>query len=182
MGFIAWRRAAAAGRRTRMAGWALGLAGGAIVLQLSLAEAVGGWLLPNLERRTTQAITAACEGRFSAAVPDPESPSLAPAAAAPSPQAIDRFAADLAAAMGSLKSVSVINPEVNGSPLTPRVTMALVAQFEKGSCTVSARVQWVPPPASDPQPWLPTARVLEVEFALPGGRTLRVGPEETPTP
>lgn len=165
-----------------MAGWALGLAGAAIVLQLTLAEAVGGWLLPNLERRTSQAITAACEGRFQAAVPDPESPTLGPPAAAPSPEAIDRFAAELAAAMGPLKSVGVINPEVNGSPLSPLVTMALVAQFEKGSCTGSARVQWVPPPPSDPQPWLPTARVLEIEFALPGGRTLKVGPEQPATP
>lgn len=163
-----------------MAGWALGLAGAAIAVQLALAEAVNGWLLPNLERRTIRAITAACEGRFDQAVP--ETSGLAPLSAAPSREAIERFAAELASDLGSLRSVSVIDPAVTGSPLTPLVSMALVARFEKGDCTGSAQVQWVAPQASDPQPWLPTARVLEIDFSLRGGRSIRVSAAEAASP
>jgi hypothetical protein len=180
LGFIAWRKSAAAGRRNRLAGWALGLAGAAIALQLALAEAVNGWLLPQLERRTIRAITAACEGRFEAAVP--AGSTLTPVAPAPTRDAIERFAGELASTMGSLRSVSVIDPSVTGSPLTPLVTMALVARFEKGDCTGSAQVQWVAPEPSDPQPWLPAARVLEIDFSLRAGRSIRVSAPEAASP
>lgn len=177
MGVVAWRRARAAGRRSRLATASLVITGAAIAAQVALWQVVGDWLIPTMERRTVSALAAACEGRFDAAVPESGVPTLAPTQPAPTPEQVTRFAADLGAAMGGFKSVSVINPEVSGSVLAPTVGMALVAQFEKGSCSGSARVQWVPPRPDDATPWLPTARVIELEFSLPGGRILRMPPE-----
>lgn len=177
LGVFAWRRAAASGRRSRLAMVSLLLAGIAFAVQVAAWHAADQWLLPALQRRTTTALMAACEGRQAVAVPESGSPTLAAGQPAPSEAEVLDFAQAVRDALGGVKSISVINPEVSGSALSPTVTMALVAQFERDACTGSARVQWVPPAATDPQPWLPVARVLEMELTLPDRRVLRLAPE-----
>lgn len=158
------------------------LAGIAFAAQVAAWRVADQWLLPTLQRRTTTALMAACEGEHGAAVPESGSPTLAAGLPAPSETEVLDFAQAVHTALGRVKSISVINPEVSGSALSPTVTMALVAQFERDACTGSARVQWVPPAASDPQPWLPVARVLELEFTLPDRRVLRLAPEPVAAP
>lgn len=182
LGFVSWRRAKAAGRRPRLALAGLALSGTAVVVQLVLWQAIEGWLLPAMERRTTAALTAACEGRFEQAVPEPGGPSISPAQTGPSREDLDAFAAGVRAAMGEVRSIRIVNSNVSGSALAPQVDLALTLQFTQGSCIGSARVQWITPGPDDPQPWLPTSRVLEMEISLSGGQSISLPPAEPKSP
>ena len=54
-------------------------------------------------------------------------------ASAPGEAATTRFATELGAARGTLRSVSLVNQEISGSPMSPTVTTALVLEFDRGS-------------------------------------------------
>jgi hypothetical protein len=67
-----------------------------------------------------------------------------------------------------------------GALVGPTVSMALVITCERGSATGSARVQWVPSDPNQAEPWMPSARVLELEVNLPDQRTLSLRPNTEP--
>ena len=120
----------------------------------------------------TAAITAACEGSWRVAVPTEAGLGLVQALPAPDEAATLRFSEQLRAARGRLRSVSLVNQEISGSPMSPTVTTALVLDFEGGSATGSARLQWLPAATDREAQWLPTARLLELDVSTPQGTSL----------
>jgi hypothetical protein len=182
LGFVSWRRAAASGRRSRLAQVALLLTGLALTVQLAVWHLATDWLLPSMERRTAAAIAAACTGDHDRAVADSSSPGLVAALPAPTESQVREFARQLQDAMGDWDSVTLISPEISGSPLAPTMSMAMVLRLERGDCSGSALVQWVPGDPADVDPWLPAVRVIELEANLPGDRVLRLAPPTPETP
>lgn len=180
LGFVVHRRARALGRRSRLGIASLALTGVALLTQVGLWTMANTWLLPAMERRTVAALTAACRGDWTGAVPAPPSHMLVAPLPTPSEPDTARFGRDLSDALGPVRSISTLNPEIGGALVGPTVSMALVINGERGSATGSARVQWVP---SDPQAadaWLPSASVIEIEVDLPDHRTLTLRPSVTP--
>jgi len=182
LGYVSWRRATASGHRSRLAQAALLLTGLALVVQLTVWHVASNWLLPSMERRTIAAIAAACTGDHAKAVAESSAPGLVAALPAPTDAQMRDFARELQESMGAWDSVTLISPEISGSPLAPTMTMALVLRLEHGDCSGSARVQWVPGDPADADPWLPAVRVIELEANLPGDRLLRLPPPKPETP
>lgn len=187
LGFISFRRARAAQRRARLATAALTLTGLSLVLQVALWQMAGNWLLPAMQRRTVVALTAACEGNWSGAVPNGNGELMVSPQPAPGEDDTRAFSESLIRALGPVRSISMLNPEIGGALIGPTVSMALVITCERGSATGSARVQWVPSTPDDAEPWMPSARVLELEVNLPDQRTLSLRsaaepPAQPPTP
>lgn len=182
VGFLARRRARAEGRSGRLATAAIAIAAASIVLQWLLWDLSSRWLLPAMQRRMTAAVTAACEGRWQAAVPPESGLGFAQALAAPDEAAMQQFAERLRVARGPLRSVSLVNQEIAGSPMAPTVTTALVLDFQGASATGSARLQWLPAATETEAQWLPSVRVLELEVSLPTGGSLLLRPSEEPAP
>jgi hypothetical protein len=182
LGYVSWRRAAAMGQRSRLARTAWLLTALSLVVQLTVWQLASHWLLPSMERRTVAAITAACTGDHVRAVIESSSPGLVAALPAPTEAQVQAFARQLRESMGTWDSVTLISPEISGSPLAPTMTMALILRMERGECSGSARVQWVPGDAADADPWLPAVRVIELEVNLPGDRPLHLAPPTPETP
>jgi len=180
LGFISFRRARAAQQRTRLATAALVLTGVSLVLQVALWQLAGNWLLPAMQRRTVAALTAACQGDWSGAVPNGQNQLLVSPQPAPSQDDTRAFSQSLMQALGPVRSISMLNPEIGGALVGPTVSMALVVTCERGSATGSARVQWVPSDPNDAEPWMPSARVLELEVNLPDQRALALRPSVEP--
>ena len=167
LGFIAHRRARAAKLRNRLATVALALTGVSLLLQVALWQMAGNWLLPAMQRRTVTAITAACSGDWATAVPPQRGPMITTPLPGPSEQDTIAFGRTLTEALGPVRSVSVLNPEIGGALVGPTVSMAVVINGERGSATGSAKVQWVPSDPETTDAWLPIAKVLEMEVDLP---------------
>lgn len=180
LGFISFRRARAAKQRTRTATAALVLTGLSLVLQVALWQIAGNWLLPAMQRRTVTALTAACQGDWSGAVPTGQNQLMVSPQPAPSQDDTRAFSESLTQALGPVRSISMLNPEIGGALVGPTVSMALVITCERGSATGSARVQWVPSDPDQAEPWMPSARVLELEVNLPDQRTLSLRPTAEP--
>lgn len=180
LGFISFRRARAAKQRTRTATAALVLTGLSLVLQVALWQIAGNWLLPAMQRRTVTALTAACQGDWSGAVPTGQNQLMVSPQPAPSQDDTRAFSESLTQALGPVRSISMLNPEIGGALVGPTVSMALVITCERGSATGSARVQWVPSDPEQAEPWMPSARVLELEVNLPDQRTLSLRPTAEP--
>ena len=182
MGFISLRRARAAQRRARLAITALALTGLSLVMQVALWQMAGNWLLPAMQRRTVAALTAACQGDAQRAVQPPRNELLVSPLPGPSAEQVRTFGQSLEQALGPVRSISLLNPEIGGALVGPTVSMAIVVSCERASATGSARVQWVPSDPEGPDPWLPSASVLEIEVNLPEQRTLSLRPSEPSTP
>lgn len=133
-----------------------------------------------MQRRTLAAITDAVQGR----VPQATTPAVpVQRAAEPDAQAVQAFARKLRETMGALQSVSKVHEDISGSPLAPTVALALVLQFEKGSVTGSATMQWLPASEQEAQvSWLPSAHVLELDISLPDGSSAVLRPADTGAP
>jgi hypothetical protein len=99
---------------------------------------------------------------------------------APPAEAFRRFESQVREPLGDLRSISIVSEEVEGSIMSPTISMPLVLEFERGSATGWARVQWVP--ASDPESsdWLPAVRVLEMRVQPGPGTILRLEPDPAP--
>lgn len=182
VGFLARRRARSEGRHARLATAAIVIAAASIALQWLLWDLSTRWLLPAMERRMSAAITAACDGAWNLAVPPQAGLGLVQAQPAPNEAATDRFSQSLRTARGRLRSVSLVNQEIAGSPMSPTVTTALVLEFEKGSATGSARLQWLPAATEGEAQWLPTVRLLELDVSLPEGESLTLKPDDAAPP
>ena len=180
LGFISFRRARAAQQRTRLATAALVVTGLSLVVQVALWQMAGNWLLPAMQRRTVAALTAACEGNWGGAVPSTQNQVLVSPLPAPNQADTQAFSQSLTQALGPVRSISMLNPEIGGALVGPTVSMALVITCERGSATGSARVQWVPSDPDGAEPWMPSARVLELEVNLPDQRTLTLQPTAEP--
>ena len=180
VGFMARRRARNEGRPARLATAAIVIAAISIATQWLLWDLSTRWLMPSMQRRMSAAITAACEGRWQQAVPEDSGLGFAQAMPAPGEAATARFAESLRAAHGTLRGVSLVNQEISGSPMSPTVTAALVLEFEHGSATGSARLQWLPATTESEAQWLPTVRLLELEVSVPTGTSLLLEPEAAP--
>jgi len=182
LGFLARRRARIAGRPARLATAAISIAVASIAVQWLLWDLSSRWLLPAMQRRMSAAVTAACEGRWRDAVPSQASFSMAEPLPAPDEESTRRFAERLRKARGAIRSVSLVDQEITGSPMAPTVGMALVLDFEGGSATGSARVQWLPAATDTEAQWLPTVRLLELEVSLPGGDSLTLAADAAAEP
>ena len=180
LGFISFRRARAAKQRSRLATAALVLTGLSLVLQVALWQMAGNWLLPAMQRRTVTALTAACQGDWGGAVPASQNELLVVPLPAPTESDTQAFSRSLIESIGPVRSISMLNPEIGGALVGPTVSMALVITCERGSATGSARVQWVPSDPDQAEPWMPSARVLELEVNLPDQRTLSLRPTTEP--
>ncbi len=180
-GFISYQRARAHHRPTRLAMAALIITGASLLVQLTLWQVASSWLMPAMHRRTVEAVTAACHGDWQKAVPDSSSSLLITPLPAPSMQSTTDFAAALQKSHGTLQSVSVLNESLSGSPMSPVISMALMLQFEQGSASGSAKVQWVPSHASDEQPWMPSVRLVQLEVSLADNATLSLQPDAADT-
>lgn len=181
LGFISFRRARAAQQRTRLATAALVVTGLSLVLQVALWQMAGNWLLPAMQRRTVAALTAACQGDWSGAVPAGQNQLMVSPQPAPTEQDTRAFSLSLVESIGPVRSISVLNPEIGGALVGPTVSMALVITCERGSATGSARVQWVPSDPDQVEPWMPSARVLELEVNLPDHGILSLRPTTEPS-
>lgn len=181
LGLVARRRARAEGRSARLATSAIVVAAVSVAMQWALWDLSTRWLMPSMQRRMTAAITAACEGRWQDAVPAEPGFGFAQALPAPDEAATDRFARSLRERRGGLRSVSLVSQEITGSPMSPTVTAALVLEFETGSATGSASMQWLPAATETEAQWLPSVRLLTLEVSLPADETLRLAPEAGPT-
>lgn len=182
LGLTARQRARRSGGRTTLATVAIGLAAASVAAQWALSSVSTGWLMPTMERRMVAAITAACEGRPDDAVPETAEYGFAHALPAPSSEAIRSFADRLRTARGGLRSVSLVNREVAGSPIAPTIIAALVLDFEHGAATGSARMQWLPADPSGEAQWLPKVRLLELEISLADGASLMLSGDPSPDP
>jgi hypothetical protein len=181
-GVVSFQRARRSGAPTLLPRMALIMAGVALAVQIGVSLLANHWLAPAMQKRTTVALTAAIGGDHAAAIPAmPDLFSFAQPLPAPNAESMTRFAAQVRQALGDLRSISQVNETVDGSALSPTVSMPLVLEFERQSATGWARVQWVP--ASDPEQrdWLPAVRVLEVEITLPDGSTARLAPDSNAT-
>jgi hypothetical protein len=134
-----------------------------------------------MQKRTNVALAAAIAGDRGVAVPKSSGfMAFSTPLPAPSADAFSTFATRVYEPLGDLRSISVVSEDVGGSAVTPTISMPLVLEFERGSVTGWARVQWVP--AQDPESadWLPAVRVLEMEVNLPNTLTARLEPEAAP--
>ncbi|NBQ89007.1 MAG: DUF4190 domain-containing protein [Betaproteobacteria bacterium] len=180
VGFMARRRARSEGRPARLATAAIVIAVLSIATQWLLWDLSTRWLLPSMQRRMSASITAACEGRWQQAVPADSGLGFAQALPAPGEAATTRFAERLRAAHGTLRGVSLVNQEISGSPMSPTVTAALVLEFDRGTATGSARLQWLPSATEGEAQWLPTVRLLELEVSVPTSASLVLQADEAP--
>ena len=147
----------------------------ALIVQLTASMLATRWLAPSMQRRTIAALTATLAGDWTEAVPSPpDFLSFAAPLPAPSRDDMARFATSVHGSLGVLRSISVVNETVEGSPLSPTISMPLVLEFERASASGWSRVQWIP--SSDPKAseWLPAVRVLAMEVTLPDGTTARL--------
>lgn len=177
-GFVAFRRARRNGAPVKLPAIALAITGAAFLLQVGITVLATEWLAPAMQKRTNEAIRAAIEGDASGALPAAAGlGSLSQPLDAPAPEAFPRFAAEVRDRLGALRSLSTLGEEPGGSPLAPTASMALTLEFERGTCTGSAKVQWVPASDASAPEWMPRVRVLEVEVSLPGGGTASLRPE-----
>ncbi|MFM7809500.1 MAG: hypothetical protein ACKPEA_16465, partial [Planctomycetota bacterium] len=166
----------------RLATAAIVIAALSIATQWLLWDLSTRWLLPSMQRRMSASITAACEGRWPQAVPADSGLGFAQALSAPSEAAMARFAESLRAAHGTLRGVSLVNQEISGSPMSPTITAALVLEFERGTATGSARLQWLPSATEGEAQWLPTVRLLELEVSVPNGASLVLQADDAAAP
>lgn len=181
-GFIAFRRARRNGTSVKLPAIALAMTGAAFMVQVGITVLATEWLAPAMQKRTHQAIRAAIEGDASGAVPEAAGlGSLSEPLPAPAPEAFPLFATEVRDRLGGLRSLSTLGEEPGGSPLAPTASMALTLEFERGTCTGSAKVQWVPASDASATDWLPRVRVLELEVSLPGGGTASLLPEAAAT-
>jgi len=177
LGFIAFHRARAAHKKYRLATTALVLAGISLVVQIAVWQMASNWLMPAMQRRTVAAITAACQGDWRTAVPTQDN-AMFLQQAAPSQTATETFSNALATARGGVQSISIVNPEISGSMMAPTISMAIVVNFQKGSATGSAKVQWVPSNTFNAEPWMPSVRLLELEINVTKETTLSLLPDQ----
>lgn len=177
-GAISFQRARRNGASTLLSRIALIMAGMALSVQVGVSLIASRWLAPAMQKRTTEALTAAIAGDHAAAIPTvPEFLSFAQPLPAPSAESMTRFSAQVRKALGELRSISQVNESVGGSALSPTVSMPLVLEFERQSATGWARVQWVPASDPDQRDWLPAVRVLEAEITLPDGSAAKLAPD-----
>lgn len=177
-GFVCLRRARRNATSVTLPIAALAATGLALALQLTASMLATRWLGPSMQRRTVAALTATLAGDWPQAVPEPAVLlDFAAPLPAPSREGMERFSASVRTSLGDLRSIAVVNETVEGSPLSPTISMPLVLEFERGSASGWSRVQWIPGSDPNASEWLPAVRVLAMEVTLPDGSTARLGPD-----